>query len=212
MDGGRIAMMLFSVVFSFNGLSSAASPEMSKVESLVYRLASADLSSEKHWLPGYTLQLFAWRLDVLKDDEGKSWRIATVRKQDRFEFIQAETDGLAIRQLPEVIMIGFTPRVVSWRDNLPRTVLDFLRTNVKGDWNNVKVDPPKTVAGVLFVESAGGGFSHKVGTIRDSFVAVVVGQTLWICLPKRTSFETLAAWDFVIESNKGWFKRDPGLR
>jgi hypothetical protein len=212
MNTGRIAVIVCSAMLSFTCLGRGAGPAMSKVESLTYKLASADLSSEKHLLPGYTLWLFAERMDLLRVDERKSWTITTVRKESRFEFIQAEADGLAIRQLPEVIMIGFTPRAVNWRDNLPRTVLDFLRANVKGDWDRVKVDPPKTVGGVLFLESEGGGFSQKVGTIHDSFVAVVVEQKVWVCLPKRGSYESLMGWAFTIDSNKGWFRTAPGQR
>jgi hypothetical protein len=181
---------------------------MSHAESLVLKLATADLSSEKHPLPGDALCSFAEAIElpILKTKERTSWTLTTVRKSERFEFIHAETDGLAIRQLPEVIMFGFTPKSSKWRENLAESVLEFLRTNVEGNWDKVKADPPKTIENTTFVESAGGGFSHEVGTVRDSFVAVVVADKLWVCLPKRLHYGfSQAPWGFTPRDSSRWF-------
>lgn len=207
----KIEAITIAVLAVLHSVSLAVELPLSSAEALVARLATAELASERHPLPGFTLSLFADSMNdgILKEVERNSWTITTVRKSGRFEFIHAETDGLAIRQLPEVFMIGFAPTSPNWLEQLPETVHEFLRNNVEGDWEKVRVDAPKRVGGLQFIESAGGGFSHKKGTIRDSFIAVVVENRVWVCLPKRRNFEGTAGWVFSIDENLRWFSRYP---
>ena len=192
----------------------ALEPQMSDAENLVLRLATSDLSSEKHLLPGHAIERFAaWTEHVLKEGAAQrnTWTISTVQKADRFEFITADADGLSIRQLPEVVMLGITPKAPRWRDNLGDTAIQFLKANVQGEWDKTKVSVPKKVGDVVFLESIG-AFSEEVGTARNSFVGVVVGDKLWICLPKRLALGGPAVYFFTIDGNKRWFSARPGGR
>jgi hypothetical protein len=192
----------------------AAETTMSPTEQLVFKLATADLSSERHALPGYAIERFAaWTGHILKEGQAErtTWRVVTVRKGERFEFIHAETDGFSIRQLPEIVMLGFTPQDPRWQENVKETVLHLLKTNVQGEWDRVRVVAPKKIQDVVFLETDG-GFSETVGTSGNSFVAVVVGKGLWVCLPKRLAFGGPADYGFVIETNKRWFSQLPGGR
>jgi len=190
-------------------LADGQEPPLSNAEVLTSRLALADLASEKHVVPARALSIFAHgiNLGVLKDPKRASWTITTVKKADGFEFIHADTDGVSIRMLPEVVMFGFTPESPGWRKDVGITVLAFLREEIQGEWQTVKCDAPRKSRNVTFVESYGGGFSHRSGTIQDSFIGIVVGDKVWVCLPRRRNYESLAAWLFTVDYNKGWFEQ-----
>jgi hypothetical protein len=186
--------------------------QLERLENLVSKLALADLSSEKHEIPGYAIYQFGdWTSFILKDIKRKNWTITTVRKKGQFEFIEAKTDDLIVRQLPEVVMIGFSPKTPEWQVHLADTVRDFLKSNVVGKWDAVKIDSPKKVGDSIFLESAG-AFSGDVGTARDSFVAVVVDKKIWVCFLKRLNFGGPADYALTIDSNKRWFSMLPGGR
>lgn len=169
------------------------------------QLASSDLSSEKHAIPSYTFDEFArWTEDILKDAQRDSWTFTSVRKGEQFEFIHAETNGFAIRQAPELFMLGFTPKSPGWREDLKQTTLSLLKANVQGEeWDSVRVSSPQKVGEVTFLETVG-GFPETWGTTRNAFVAVALERQLWICLPKRLALGGPLDYGFFLGTNKRW--------
>jgi hypothetical protein len=208
----HVAVFGISVMPLLCSQGYAADKEMSETEKLVVKLATENLSSEKHSIPGYAIERFAsWTEDILRDAKRRTWTITTVRKGGQFEFIHAETDGLIIRQLPEVFMLGFTPKTSAWQENLKDTALGLVKATVQGEWEQVQVAAPREIQGVVFL-GTGGAFSEDVGTSRNSFVAVVVEKRLWVCLPKRHALGGPWDYGFGVESNKRWFSKLPGGR
>lgn len=184
----------------------ALKSEFDTVQAVACSLATADLESEPHKMPGWAVyEASDWIEVVLKDERRESWKITTVRKEKRFDFIHIEGNDLVMRQLPQVIALRFTPKVKVSEENVGELTRAWLISNVIGEWEGVKTDPPKRVDGALYVTSAGGGFSHRKGTGRDSFVAVGQSEHIWIALPRRLSTEDFVGYCFAIEEQSGWF-------
>ena len=182
-------------------------PAVSLSEMLVLKLASADLTSEPHPFPDRALSSFGWWMSegvLLKSAERKLWRVTTVRQPGQFDFIHAETEGFTVRQCPWIVLLGFKPAAPQWRDDLPGTIREFLVANVLGSWDRVAIDPPSTIHDTLLVRSTG-GFSHLGGTSYDSFIAVVIGDVVWIGLSKRRANDRMIPFCATLDQNSRWF-------
>jgi hypothetical protein len=180
---------------------------LSLSESLVLKLATADLTSEPHAFPGRALSSFGqWMSEgtFLKAADRKLWRVTTVRQPGEFEFIHAETEDFAVRQSPWIILLGFEPITAQWRRDLRMTVRDFLRANVQGAWDEVPINSPKDLQGTVFLETPT-GLSFFVGTCCDSFIAVVIDNRIWIALPKKRFNDGLTPFSVTLEQNSRWF-------
>jgi len=158
------------------------------------------LDSFGAWFNGHGAQFLK-----VKD---RHWTITTVRQEGGFEFIHAESDGVMIRQLPNIMVLGFKPAAPRWRDDVWTTIVGFLRENVYGQWDKGTEMPQKDY---LFYFSPN-GFDRRRGTCFDSFVAVVVNDVVWIGFPKRTVSDGRTPFSASLEKNTGWFEEGFSLK